>query len=99
MKVYPILKSKFHFLSVVLCIILFSTAFIKAQTTTNGVTSLTYIGGYHIKCNGQSTGTLIANPSFGVSPYNYLWSTGETTRTINTKPPPERSFRTTLFLF
>jgi hypothetical protein len=66
-----------------LCCFVYKT---HAQTTINGVTSLTYIGGYHIKCNGQSTGTLNANPSFGAAPYTFLWNTGENTAQINNKP-------------
>ena len=34
-------------------------------------------------CNGQSNGSAIAQPTGGVSPYTYLWSTNETTQSIN----------------
>jgi gliding motility-associated-like protein len=34
-------------------------------------------------CFGGSGGTLTANPSGGTPPYNYNWSTGETTQSIN----------------
>jgi hypothetical protein len=48
--------------------------------------STTYIGGYHIKCHGQSTGTINANPNFGTPPYTFLWNTGENTAQISNKP-------------
>jgi hypothetical protein len=48
--------------------------------------STTYIGGYHIKCHGQSSGTINANPNFGTPPYTFLWNTGENTAQISNKP-------------
>lgn len=33
------------------------------------------------------TGTVTANPSGGIPPYNYFWSTGENTQTISNLPP------------
>ena len=57
-----------------------------AQNSANYATSPTYIGGYHIKCHGQSTGTIKASPTFGTAPYTFLWNTGETTAQINNKP-------------
>ena len=59
---------------------------LNAQNPVNNFTSVTYIGGYHIKCNGQSTGTIKANPSFGTPPHTFLWSSGETSAQINNKP-------------
>ena len=58
----------------------------SAQNPINTFTSATYIGGYHIKCYGQSTGSIIAQPSFGTAPYTYLWNSGETSAQINNKP-------------
>lgn len=57
---------------------------VRAQA--NYISGTTYIGGYHIKCNGQSTGNIKANPSFGTPPYTFLWNTGETTAEIFNKP-------------
>jgi hypothetical protein len=57
-----------------------------AQNPADFLTAPTYIGGYHIKCNGQSTGSITANPSFGTPPYTYLWNTSETTAQIANKP-------------
>ena len=61
-----------------------------AQTNNAGpvrtITTTTHIGGYHIKCHGQNSGVISANPSFGKAPYTYLWSTGDTSRQINNKP-------------
>lgn len=57
-----------------------------AQNSANYATSPTYIGGYHIKCHGQSNGSINANPSYGTAPYTFLWNTGETTAQINNKP-------------
>jgi hypothetical protein len=58
----------------------------RAQNPINTFTSATYIGGYHIKCYGQSTGSIQAQPSFGTAPYTYLWNSGETCAQINNKP-------------
>ncbi len=58
----------------------------RAQNPINTFTSATYIGGYHIKCYGQSTGSIQAQPSFGTAPYTFLWSSGETSAQINNKP-------------
>ena len=57
-----------------------------AQNPINTFSIATYIGGYHIKCYGQSTGSIKANPSFGIAPYTFSWSSGETTAQINNKP-------------
>jgi hypothetical protein len=59
---------------------------IRAQNPINTFASATYIGGYHIKCYGQSTGSIKAQPSFGTAPYTFLWSSGETSAQINNKP-------------
>ena len=37
----------------------------------------------HVICFGQSNGSATAFPTGGVGPYTYLWSTSETTPTIN----------------
>lgn len=58
----------------------------KAQNPINTFSSATYISGYHIKCYGQSTGSIKAQPSFGTAPYTFLWSSGETSAQINNKP-------------
>lgn len=39
--------------------------------------------GTNIDCFGDSTGTVMAIPSNGMEPYDYLWSTGETTAGID----------------
>jgi hypothetical protein len=85
MTVYSSLKGKFHLLAF-LYVLLFWAYNVKAQNPANYFTSATYIGGYHIKCNGQSTGSIKANPSFGTAPYTFSWSSGETTAQINNKP-------------
>lgn len=36
----------------------------------------------NITCNAQCTGSATANPSAGVAPYTYAWSTSQTTQTI-----------------
>lgn len=56
-----------------------------SQNPVNFLTGTTYVGGYHIKCNGQSTGTINANPNFGTPPYTYLWNTGDTVAQIKNK--------------
>ena len=40
-------------------------------------------GGTNIGCNGQTDGSLTANPNGGTSPYAYLWSNTQTSQTIN----------------
>lgn len=37
----------------------------------------------NVKCKGSATGSLTANPSGGTAGYTYLWSNGETTKTIS----------------
>lgn len=57
-----------------------------AQQPAQFVTGTSYIGGYHIKCNGQNTGSLHANPTFGTAPYSFLWNTGDTAQKLMNKP-------------
>lgn len=33
----------------------------------------------HVKCFGESSGAIVARPSGGVAPYQYLWQNGQTT--------------------
>ena len=63
---------------------LFAHHLLQAQTSY--ISGITYIGGYHLKCNGQSTASIKANPSFGTPPYTFLWNTGETTPELLNKP-------------
>jgi hypothetical protein len=65
---------------------LLSSAQVSAQSTSGFIKSDSHIGGYNIKCNGQSTGMLEAIPNFGTAPYTFLWNTGETTALITDKP-------------
>lgn len=64
---------------------LLSALDIKAQSSSGIIKSNSHIGGYHIKCNGESTGILEAVPDFGQAPYTYQWNTGETTPVISNK--------------
>jgi len=66
--------------------ILLSAAQTNAQSASGIIKSDSHIGGYHIKCNGESTGTLMAHPNYGTEPYTFLWNTGETTPSITNKP-------------
>jgi hypothetical protein len=66
--------------------LLFASMQTHAQSNSGIIKSDSHIGGYQIKCNGQSTGTLVAEPSFGTGPYTYQWNTGETTSVISDKP-------------
>jgi hypothetical protein len=36
-----------------------------------------------IRCNGGNNGSLTASPTYGTSPYTFLWNTGATTQTLN----------------
>ncbi|HNW70435.1 MAG TPA: SprB repeat-containing protein [Bacteroidales bacterium] len=37
-----------------------------------------------IKCNGDTTGAIIANPvNWGTPPYTYLWNNGETSQALH----------------
>ena len=91
MKISNYLKQKFgqglHLLSgISASVILLTATSSGAQTTSEIIKGNSHLGGYHIKCNGQSTGILQANASFGTEPYTYLWNTGETTAIITDKP-------------
>ncbi len=76
------------FFNKILVLIAFCCAIqqLYAQNPADFLSAPTYIGGYHIKCYGQSTGTINANPSFGTAPYTFLWNTSETTAQVNNKP-------------
>lgn len=37
----------------------------------------------HVKCFGESTGAVVARPSGGVTPYQYLWENGQTSQEAN----------------
>lgn len=67
-------------------LILLSAIEVNAQSSSGLIKSNSHIGGYHVKCNGESTGTLEAIPNFGQEPYTFQWSTGETTSIITNKP-------------
>ena len=69
----PFLSQPLPFFNIFL-VILFLCNHLKssiAQNQSGGpvsyLTGNTYIGGYHIKCNGDNTGVLEANPTFGIS--------------------------------
>lgn len=66
--------------------IMFNSMQIQAQVNAGIIKSNSHIGGYQIKCNGQSTGVLEALPNFGISPYTFAWNTGENTPIITDKP-------------
>jgi hypothetical protein len=66
--------------------LLLSNAQVIAQSAQHIIKSQAHIGGYHIPCNGQSTGELEAIANFGTAPYTYLWSTGDTARKITDQP-------------
>ena len=63
-----------------------STAQNQSGGAVSFLTGNTYIGSYHIKCNGDNTGVLEANPTFGTAPYTFLWNTGETVAKLTNKP-------------
>lgn len=91
MKITNYLKTKLgkslHILSgLSASMILLSTVNVSAQSTSEMIKSDSHIGGYNIKCNGQSTGVLEAIPEFGTAPYTFLWNTGETSAIITDKP-------------
>ena len=91
MKLTNYLKTKLgkglHLLSgISASMILLATIQSNAQSTSTIIKSDSHIGGYNIKCNGNSTGVLEALPSFGTEPYTFLWNTGETTAKITDKP-------------
>lgn len=65
-------------LLIISCFLLLSS-FVYGQNCISGV-SIT--SSNPAICSGESV-TLTATPSGGTAPYNYVWSTGETTRTIN----------------
>jgi hypothetical protein len=56
-----------------------------AQSNSQMISSEPYLGGYHIKCNGENDGSLEVRPNFGSGPYTYLWNSGETNSKITNK--------------
>jgi len=54
------------------------------KPTSNGLTlaltSPTYAGGYNIRCNGGSDGSISLAVSGSTGPYTYLWNNGATTQ-------------------
>lgn len=50
-----------------------------------GFTVSVYQNGYNLSCYECSNGEVTANPTNGVSPYSYLWESGETTSTLTNK--------------
>ena len=57
----------------------------EPQVLDFGFTVSTYQNGYNVSCYQCSNGEVDANPTGGVSPYSYLWNTGETTATVSNK--------------
>jgi gliding motility-associated-like protein len=63
----------------------------KACTATDSITILeppcpnliVDITANHVTCAGSATGSAVALPSFGIPPYNFLWSTGSTSSAIS----------------
>ena len=41
----------------------------------------------NVSCFGFNNGSIYLNPSSGVSPYTYLWNTGDSTISLNNLPP------------
>ncbi len=39
--------------------------------------------GFHVRCNGGSSGILTANAFNGIAPYSFLWNTGATSQVLN----------------
>ena len=56
----------------------------QVVVTVNARPSLTNISKIDAKC-GQANGSATANPTGGLSPYTYIWSSGENTQTISNK--------------
>lgn len=81
-----VLPPPFFNIFLALFVLCFSFTLSFAQSPTAWLSGTTYIGGYHIKCNGQSTGTINNNPTFGAAPYTFLWNTGDTTAQLKNKP-------------
>ncbi len=58
------------------------TLFTAAMLTVNlSFSQITVI--QDVKCNGDTNGSLLAIPNFGVPPYSYIWSTGNMTTGIS----------------
>ena len=92
MKLINYLKNKLNKRSLVCAslsasMLLLSSIESNAQNQPEIIKSETHLGGYHIKCNGQGSGVLKANPNFGSAPYTFLWNTGDTAATISDLAP------------
>ncbi len=59
-----------------------------------GVEVLTDYNGYAVSCDGASDATLSATGSGGIPPYQYQWSTGDATSTVQNLP--EGSYQLTI---
>lgn len=91
MKITNYLKAKLgkslHLLSgLSTSLLMLSATQSSAQNASDIIKGKSHLGGYHIKCHGQSTGVLEALPAFGTAPYSFLWNTGETSAIIADKP-------------
>jgi len=64
------------------CYSTFGSASASFQVNEPALALQVVIDTTHVLCNGQSNGSAIAQPTGGVSPYTYLWSTNETTQSI-----------------
>jgi hypothetical protein len=58
----------------------------EPDTLFSLITAATVVGGANIACNGDSTGTATVLVAGGTPPFNYLWSTGEVTVSIDSVP-------------
>jgi len=68
------------------CIAVDTITLTEPDTLFSLITAATVIGGANIACNGDSTGTATVLVAGGTPPFNYLWSNGETTVSIDSVP-------------
>ena len=60
--------------------------FVACTTVEENPPSVTLVD-IDAQCNGSDDGAITANPSEGVAPYSYVWTTGATTQTITGLAP------------
>ncbi len=70
-------------LTLLACIILFSTHVFSQSLSCATATKSSYVGNYNVTCNGATNGSVDFTPSGGTPPYTYLWSNSATTKDLS----------------
>ncbi len=77
--------------NIFLCVILFAVSFSYSYTAPLQVTETIT----HVSCNGGNNGSISLSVNGGTAPYEYVWSNGDTTESINALNAGEYSYTVT----